>query len=182
MHPPTQAPPPGFTGGFEEPSCVACHVGNAINAFDGHIRIEGLPDRYTPGAEYLLTVVLEAEGTAVAGFQISARYTDGDRRGRNAGALHPADARSQVTDSASVSYLHQNAAGSVAFGGFGSSWSLIWIAPDTGDRVTINVAGNSGNADNSPLGDLVFTTERTIDAASTMPLALTRDDRQAGPP
>ncbi len=154
-----EGPPPGFTGGFGEPSCVACHVGSDINAFGGRVVVEGVPNAYEHGAEYLLTVVLEAEGTEAAGFQITSRYTGGARWGHNAGRLDPADARVAVTDSAGVSYAHQSREGSETLSSDGSSWSIIWIAPSEGGPVTISVAANSGNADNSPLSDLVYTTE-----------------------
>ena len=160
--PTSEGPPAGFTGGFGEPSCVACHVGSDVNAFGGRVVVEGVPSAYERGAEYLLTVVLEAEDTEAAGFQITSRYTGGARWGRNAGRLGPADARVAVTDSAGVSYVHQSREGSETRSQDGSSWSVIWIAPSEGGPVTISVAANSGNADNSPLSDLIYTGEVII--------------------
>ena len=157
--PTAEGPPPGFTGGFGEQSCVACHVGSDINAFGGRVVVEGVPEVYEPGAEYLLTVVLEAEGTEAAGFQITSRYAGGARWGRNAGRLVPTGARVAVTDSAGVSYVHQSRVGSETRSSDGSSWSVVWIAPSEGGPITISVAANSGNADNSPLSDLVYTAE-----------------------
>lgn len=158
-------PPPGFSGGFGEPSCAACHFDNDVNAFGGRVLVEGLPDAYEAGKEYVLTVRLEAGGTAVAGFEVTARFSEGASRERNAGILRSLDQRSAVTDSAGISYLHHTRAGSVATDDTGSSWALQWIAPKEGGAVTINVAANSGNADSSPLGDLVFTTEVTLPPA-----------------
>lgn len=157
--PTAEGPPPGFTGGFGEPSCVACHVGSDINAFGGRVIVEGVPNAYERGAEYVLTVVLEAEGTHAAGFQITSRYTGGALWGRNAGRLDPTDARVAVTDSAGVSYVHQSREGSETPSSDGSSWSVVWSAPSQGGPVAISVAANSGNADNSPLSDLIYTAE-----------------------
>lgn len=159
-----EAPPAGFTGGFGEGSCVFCHTGNDVNAFGGEVRVEGLPQSYGPGEEYLLTVVLRADETSVAGFQLAARFVDGPRKGQDAGVLRPVDDRSARTDSAGVSYLHQSRAGSVTADPSGSSWTVGWTAPRSGAPVAIHVAANSGNGDESPLGDLVYTDERTLPA------------------
>lgn len=163
----TDGPPPGFSGGFGEPSCVTCHLGNDVNAFGGQVRLAGLPAAYEPGTEYVLTVVLEAEETAVAGFQVTARFADAARMGRNAGRLGPLDERVSVADSAGVSYAHQTLVGSTTSNASGSSWALKWTAPQDGGPVTLNVTANSGNADKSPLGDLVYADEVTLPSART---------------
>lgn len=160
-----EAPPPGFTGGFGEATCVACHIGNDVNAFGGAVRLEGAPVAYEPGVEYVLTVVLTADETDVAGFQLAARFADGPARGRDAGRIHPVDGRTARTDSAGVSYLHQSPAGVATRDRTGSSWSIAWTAPESADPVAIHVAANSGNGDQSPLSDLVYTSERIIPAA-----------------
>ena len=49
----SEGPPPGHTGGFYEPTCIACHEGNDINAFGGRVSIEGLPSEYERGGHYL---------------------------------------------------------------------------------------------------------------------------------
>lgn len=159
-----EAPPAGFTGGFGEGSCVFCHTGNDINAFGGEVRIEGLPQTYGPDEEYLLTVVLRADETSVAGFQLAARFADGPREGQDAGVLRPVDDRTARTDRAGVSYLHQSRVGSVTADPSGSSWTVGWTAPRSGAPVAIHVAANSGNGDESPLGDLVYTDARTLAA------------------
>jgi hypothetical protein len=136
---------------------VVCHVGNDENAFGGEVRIVGLPEEYTPGAEILLTVVLSAAETEVAGFQVAARFSEGGIAGLNAGALSPIDDRSAISDSSGVAYIHQSRTGATTLDDSGSSWSFTWIAPESGLPVVLHAAANSGNGDNSPLGDLVFT-------------------------
>ena len=163
--PMAEAPPAGSTGGFGEPSCVSCHTGNAVNAFGGEVRVVGLPAAYRGEEELLLTVVLEADETTVAGFQISARFEDGPLKGRNAGQLRAVDHRVARSDSAGITYLHQSAAGSVPPDPSGSSWTVSWTPPDADHPVAIHVAANSGNGDESPLGDLVYVHARTVEPA-----------------
>lgn len=161
--PVTDGPPAGFTGGFGEPSCVACHTGSEINAFGGRVTLEGLPRRWRPGEPYTLTVVLEAEGTEVAGFQLAARYADGARRGRTAGRLAAVDGAVTVVDSAGVWYAQQSADGARPASSDRATWTVEWRAPAAGDSVVLNVAANSGNGDNSPLSDLVYTHEVRVE-------------------
>jgi hypothetical protein len=165
VHRLTEGPPPGFTGGFGEQSCLACHIGNDVNAFDGRVYLNGLPDAWEPGTTYALEVMLEAEETALAGFQMTARFAEGEKRGHDAGVLGPGDARSEVTDSAGVHNLQQSAAGAATSDRSGSRWTLSWIAPEVSGSVALNVAANSGNGDDSPLGDLVYVFEAIVPAA-----------------
>lgn len=154
------APPPGHTGGFGEPTCIECHTGDALNAFGGSVRIEGLPRRYTPGTIYPVTVVLRAEETSIAGFELAARFREGPDRGRPAGALRPIDQRVSVTiDERGQPYAHQTETGSAVSDPSGASWPLEWVAPGEGGDVVLHVAANSGNGDNSPLGDLIYAAE-----------------------
>lgn len=157
-------PPPGHTGGFGEPSCHVCHIGSDVNAFGGSVRIEGLPEAYAPGETYVLTVVLRADETVSAGFQLSARYADGPGRGRTAGVLASTDVRALVVESETGRYLQQSEAGAPAPSPDGSSWSGTWQAPSEAGPVAFHVAANSGNGDDSPLGDLVFTAADTLRA------------------
>jgi hypothetical protein len=154
------APPVGHTGGFGEPTCLKCHTGDPVNAFGGSVRVEGFPKRYTPGRAYPLTVVLRADETAVAGFQLAARFIGGDGGEGGAGSLRTLDGRVAVTfDEHGQPYAHQTEAGAAVADPAGSSWTLEWVAPPGGGDVLLHVAANSGNGDNSPLGDLIYTAE-----------------------
>lgn len=171
--PATEGPPAGHTGGFGEPSCSTCHVGSEENAFGGRADLQGLPERYIPGETYVLTLSLTAEETATAGFQASARFDAPPAYGVSAGTFTPLDDRTAVTDSADVSYVHHTFAGSSVSDSSGSHWSFAWVAPVGGGSVTFHVAANSGNGDNSPLGDLVYTHARSLEVdASRRPRAL----------
>ena len=156
-------PPPGHTGGFGEPTCAVCHEGSALNAFGGSVVLEGLPTRYSPGAQYVLTVVLTADETEVAGFQLAVRFSGGAGWGRSAGVFSPIDLRVAVTSGESGQpYAHHTEVGSIVATDTGSSWSVEWIAPEKGGPVAFHVAANSGNGDNSPLSDLVFVSQMIL--------------------
>ncbi|MEJ2207339.1 MAG: hypothetical protein P8170_24965 [Gemmatimonadota bacterium] len=125
------------------------------------MHIEGLPKRYTPGTTYTVTVVLRAEETAIAGFELAARFRAG---GKPAGSLRTIDPRVSVTlDDHGLAYAHQTEAGAVVSDPSGSSWPLVWIAPGEGGDVVFHVAANSGNGDNSPLGDLIYAAEVRVE-------------------
>jgi hypothetical protein len=158
-------PPPGHTGGFGEPDCTACHTGDEVNAYGGRVEILGLPDAWTPGGRYPLTVVVTMEETAAAGFQLSSRFPDGTQ----AGEFTPVDPRVTVTageGDPELRYAHHTEAGALDARADGSRWLVEWVAPggaNSGD-VVFNVAGNSANGDNSPLLDLVYLAEVRVPA------------------
>ena len=155
-----EKPPPGHTGGFGEPSCISCHLGNDVNTFGGSVTIEGLPDRFVRGKHYPITVKLKAEETEVAGFQITARFNapNDQRFGESAGEIHPINSRvTNTIGDNGVSYAHHTPQGLTNSSRDSISWSMEWIAPSTGSSVVFHVAANSGNGDNSPLSDLVYT-------------------------
>lgn len=147
-----EGPPLGHTGGFGEPTCRVCHAEYDVNVPGGVLALEGWPERYRPGERYTLTVVLDAEGTESAGFQLAVR----DDRGRQAGRLDVLDPRAQVRDSAGVSYAHQTADGAAVAAGRTASWTLVWTAPSEAHDVHVDLAANSANGDNSPFGDLIY--------------------------
>lgn len=159
-------PPPAHTGGFGEPTCAVCHEGDDLNAFGGKVSILGLPAAYQPGTTYAVTVVLEAGETAVAGFQMAARFLGGDFHGRPAGHLEPLDPRVAVTTGETGQpYAHHTSEGASTADANGSSWLVEWRAPHEPLTVAFHVTANSGNGDNSPLLDLVYAAEVTVPPA-----------------
>ena len=148
--------PLGHTGGFGEPSCIACHLEFEINPEGGILNAAGFPTSFEPGHTYELTIGLKGEGMLKGGFQASVRFTDGTQGGQ----LRAHDARVIVSDSSDVQYAG-HAQGAVEVTGPDEiSWTLQWIAPNERRDVTLHVAANSANGDNSPLGDWVFATAR----------------------
>ncbi len=129
--------------------------------------MSGAPASYQPGQTYQLEVVLRRAGMLRAGFQLAARFADGNATGAQAGVLAPGDARSIVTwDTVThVSYIEHNLAGT-ALSGDAGHWIIRWTAPATATGpVSFHVAGNAANDDDSPLGDFIYTTALRVASA-----------------
>lgn len=149
-------PPPGFSGGFGEDHCQACHFGDTLNAAPGRLTLTA-PPRYSPGKTYPLTVTLTRPGMAVGGFQLTARFDDG---GAQAGTLAIADGdrdRIKVTTDRGVQYAYHQRPGTRLTGPNVVRWTLKWTAPSAGGAVVFNVAANAANEDDSQFGDYVYT-------------------------
>jgi hypothetical protein len=150
------APPPGHTGGFGEPTCQDCHFQADVNDGAGAVAATGLPHSYEPGGRYRLTVVLAQPGLGVGGFQVAARFEDGTQ----AGCFTIPDreaSRTAVTSDLGIEYAHHLFEGTAAGGADSVAWELDWIAPDASRAVVFHVVANAGNGDDSPLGDYVYT-------------------------
>lgn len=150
--------PQGTTGGYGEPTCAMCHFGGELNDPAGALAIEGLPARYTPGQAYRLVVRLRRPGMAAAGFQLSARTP----AGAQAGTLAPAEGSSavQVQAASAVQYAGHTEPGSRLAAPGAAEWPVVWTAPAAGP-VTFHVSANAADDDRSPLGDYVYSLERT---------------------
>jgi hypothetical protein len=161
-----EGPPPGHTGGFGEPTCLACHNEFAINPAEaGTLDVDGLPDSYEAGATYRVSIVMTGDDEMrAAGFQGAFRYAAGERRGQRAGAVLALDETVTVVpvDSTNVEYVQHKRAGTRTVHDGLVTWTFEWTAPTSTDPVVFNVAANSANGDDSPLGDLVFTSEAHI--------------------
>ena len=103
--------PPGFSGGFKEESCHACHFHAEPNSGPGRVTIEGVPATFAPGERYTLTITLRRAGMKLAGFQLAARFKDS---GAQAGTLAPGPGDAErvgVETQAGVQYAGQKKAG-----------------------------------------------------------------------
>jgi hypothetical protein len=152
-------PPPGFTGGFGEPTCQQCHFGNGLNDPSGALALLGADVGYDPGGTLSLTVRLSSPQLAVGGFQMSVRDVDG----KSTGLLQSTDSRTKlVSDTTGVQYLEHTYLGAEQLGqpsGI-AEWNVLLRLPlDAPDTLVINVAGNAANGDNSALGDYIYSTE-----------------------
>jgi len=154
-----EGPVPGMTGGFGEPTCHQCHFDNRLNDAAGSLSVAGFPDHYTPGGRYVLTVTLVRPGLARGGFQLSARFDDSSRAGRQAGSFELADSRLQLVAALSgdVGYVQHTKPGSVASTPGQLRWLVPWIAPENDGTVVVHVSANASNDDDSPLGDFIYT-------------------------
>lgn len=148
---------PARTGGFGEMTCQQCHWENPLNDPAGQLRLDGVPQSYTPGEQYLITVTLVRPGMNKAGFQLSAREGGINMNaGTNAGALGATDGSVQTVDQRLVTYIQHAPAGADIRTPGGANWTVLWTAPDEGP-VEFHVAANAANGDDSPLGDYIYT-------------------------
>jgi hypothetical protein len=149
--------PPGFTGGFGESSCDACHFEHDINAKPGQLTVTGVPERYTPGAHYTLTITLVRPEMKIGGFQLAARM---DGSGAQAGTLAPASGEEKrvAIDSASgIQYARQRREGAEPAPPGLVRWEVAWTAPAVPGAVQFDVAANAGDGDDAARGDYVYT-------------------------
>jgi hypothetical protein len=150
--------PPGFSGGFGEESCHACHFHADLNAGPGRLSLAGVPARFAPGERYTLTIVLAQPAMKLGGFQLTARFKDG---GAQAGTLAPdPDDRERVSVElqSGIQYAGHRLPGAEMVAPGTASWSLLWTAPPDGAPVVFNVAANATDGDESVRGDFVYVT------------------------
>lgn len=148
-------PLPGFTGGFGEPTCRACHFDAPEEPEAGELVVEGVPAAYRPGAEYPIEVVLRDAGLERAGFQLAARFA-GD--GRQAGRFFASGPRAEVVEHGEppVLYARQTLAGSAPSAPGQAAWTLRWVAPpEPAGPVLFHATANAANDDDSELGDAI---------------------------
>ncbi len=170
-------PPVAHTGGFGEQTCLKCHQQYSLNDTTGSMLIDGIPERYKPSERYRITVTVLHRDLVVAGFQVTARYDEGERRGKQAGRFVTIDTLVAISpDSTSdVKYVHHSTGGVIASAQRGkASFTFDWIAPE-GDSVTpavvFHAVANAGNDDFSELGDYIFARSARIMGASLPPSA-----------
>lgn len=148
--------PPGFSGGFKEESCHACHFHEQLNSGGGRVTLEGVPASFAAGQRYTLTVTLTRAGMKRAGFQLATRFKDS---GAQAGTLAPGAGEGErvaVERQSGVQYAGQRKAGSSVGAADATRWTLEWIAPD-GGGVIVHISANAADGNESADGDFVYT-------------------------
>lgn len=149
--------PPGFSGGFKEESCHACHFHQDLNAPPGRVTIDGVPPQYESGKKYTLTIAVSRIDMKLAGFQFAARFKDG---GAQAGTLTPGSGntdRIAIAREGAIQYAGQSKAGSTLTEPGVATWSVEWTAPAGGGAVVFNAAANAADGNGSADGDFVYT-------------------------
>ena len=150
--------PPAHTGGFGEPSCTACHYDHPLDDTSGALDL-GLPAAWKPGASYDMEIRLRHPQMRRGGFQLAARWLDGTKAGRQAGALASADSMIDVIrqDSTGVQFAGHREARPVGRDSASAKWTLRWTAPATGaGPVAVDIAANAANGDYSSFGDRIY--------------------------
>lgn len=162
----SNGPPPGHTGGFGEPTCRACHAG-AEFAPVGALRLD-LPSVCAAGARYQVGVTLRDSSLRSGGFQLAARFAEGERSGEQAGTLRATDGRVAIAvGPRDVLYAQHTKEGSTVVAD-SATWTLEWVAPAraAGEaHIAFHVAANVANDDASELGDVIHVTEQRLRCA-----------------
>jgi hypothetical protein len=149
-------PPAGFSGGFGEDHCQACHSGDKVNARPGRLTISA-PERYSPGKTYTVTITLRRPGMAMGGFQFTARF---EADSAQAGTLTVVDGqqdRVKVLTDRGVQYAYHSRPGTQLTATDVVRWTLHWTAPAGSRAVLFHAAANAANGDDSQSGDFVYT-------------------------
>ena len=149
--------PPGFSGGFGESACDACHFEAAVNTPPGRVTLTGIPERYAPGTAYPITITLARPGMMLGGFQFAARFEAG---GAQAGTLAagPGDEKRIKIESGTIQYANQRRTGTSLTEPGTAKWTVVWTAPATPGVVMFHVAANAADKDDAARGDFVYAT------------------------
>jgi hypothetical protein len=129
------------------------------------VTIVGVPPAFAPGQTYILRVTLSRPAMALAGFQLSARFTEG---GAQAGvlAVRPgATTNVKIDVQNGVQYAGQRRAAVPPPGSGTAAWTVDWTAPAAGGAVSLHVAANAADNDGSAGGDFVYTAAATVTSA-----------------
>jgi hypothetical protein len=165
-------PPPATTGGFGEENCRKCHFDFELNDATGSLRLEGLPESYSPGELYTITIHLAHPKLERGGFEIAARFAAGEKTGNQAGSLESIDERTTIVSDkdGSIQYARHTRTGSAPPAKGAMNWSIRWRAPvGPAGTVVFNAAANAANFDESPLGDYPYTFEFKTRPAGVIP-------------
>lgn len=148
--------PPGFTGGFGEAACDACHFEAAVNTKPGQLTLTGVPERFVAGERYPVTLALSRPGMAMGGFQLSARMETG---GAQAGTLAPGPGEEKriKIEPGKVQYANQRQDGTALAEPGLAKWTVVWTAPATPGTVVFHAAANAADKDEAARGDYVYT-------------------------
>lgn len=161
-------PPARVTGGFGEDSCFACHWEGKQNDGLGRLDVMGFPATFDPGRSYRLQVELARSGMKAAGFQLAVRHaTDTTQAGDI--AVPPDEAGRIAVISEQDVLFAQHLLPATRVDGTGTArWHLDWTAPHHGGTVLLHVSAVAGDADESQMGDHVYTLELESQAAETV--------------
>jgi hypothetical protein len=161
-------PPPGVSGVFG-PNCNqnGCHAGGAVNAPGGALTLSGLPERWTPGQTYLLTVSIQRTGAARYGFQLSAVS---DSTTTKAGSFSIPAGETGIWAPCFVGtqllIVSCSTPGAIQYAGHdvpsvSGVFRVNWTAPSNANSgiVRFNLAANAANGNGQVTGDFIYTRE-----------------------
>lgn len=149
-------PPLGFSGGFGEDHCQACHNSEKLNATPGSVTIS-VPERYSPGKVYTVTVTLKRPGMKIGGFVLTARFENDSAQAGNLALGDGQQGRVKIVTDRGVQYAYHSRPGTQLTATGVVRWTIRWTAPAGSRAVLFNAAANAANDDDSQSGDFVYT-------------------------
>jgi hypothetical protein len=161
------SPPARVTGGFGEDTCIACHAGRPLNDAKGRLTITGFPSRFTPGETYEIELALSRPGLSAAGFELAVRHAADESQAGVLRTLAGSEERIGLLDERGIQFAHQLRPDVAGAADGTMRWQLSWTAPDAAAPVVVHAAAVAGNADESELGDFVYTAELTSQPEGT---------------
>ena len=161
---------PGVNGsshGMEGLSAEGCSCHGSTNANEASVRLEGLPDAYTPGLTYTIDIVLDGGPAAAAG-----AHQGGFNLAASAGQLNTLDATTRVTEDGELTHDHP--------GANQRAWRIEWTAPAAeAGAVAFTVAGNVVDGDHQPSeADDWALASYSVDEGETDPVAVAAQSAQ----
>lgn len=159
--------PGGKSGspGDANKNCTECHSGTANSAsgwISTNIPIQG----YTPGQTYVITATGTHSGVVKFGFELTAETMAGAKTGSFT-----------ITDATRTKLTNQNKAvthksAGTAPNGNTASWSVNWTAPSTDvGQIRFYSAFNAANGNGNNSGDVIYTSNLSVNAALPESLA-----------
>lgn len=139
-------------------NCTVCHSGT-VNSGMGSVTIAGVPEVYTPGATYTITVTNADVNRKRWGFELIAQR----KNGAMGGTFVLTDAvNTQIQISGSLEYVMHTTTGTYQGLSGPRSWSVDWIAPPLADGdIAFTASGNAANNDSFYSGDRIYNTAIT---------------------
>jgi len=144
---------------------ASCHIGNSVNNANGSVALLDLPDKYTPGKTYDITLQLMSTSTGGNvgrrwGFQITALRLDlatraGTWTPQSGQIIHINPAKQRDYLSHTITGVQQGTSSPV-------TWHLRWTAPATEiGPVGFFFTGNAANGNGTNLGDFIYAARDT---------------------
>lgn len=145
-----------YTGGFGEETCRSCHFDYDLNWDEGSLSVNGLPSEVKEGYTYEFQITIKREDLGKAGFQFSARFSDGSQAGEFLVEDNPdLMLTKEVPDS--LQYLQHSEQGALPEGEGENSWYITWKAPEpVSDTIHFHISANAANGDQSEFGDWIY--------------------------
>ena len=151
--------PPGQTLAAEA-TCNSCHDSYALNPdASGKLELDGLPERWAPGAHYTLVFSISHPDAALLrwGFQLTAVWSGSLEKAGHFVVTDAANTQKVEGPLSEREYMEHTYPGTGIGVRGGHRWTFDWIAPEAREgEIAFYGAGVASNVDGSKNGDRVF--------------------------